>query len=140
MAKIIGNTLNDIRNLTITSGNRNEDEMVVIPGLITIQNQGKDFVELMKIANDSVNALLAHDAFEKQSKMIVAGGYGNGKKLEITHNAVYDTVVRAIGFSYKQLVRDIISELKINVKNHAVEMKEIADLERQLTRDRKSVV
>lgn len=137
MSNLIGTTLNDIKNLRITTGDRNKDDIVVIPGLITIQNRDKTFVELMKIADDSNASALAQVAFEKQSKMIIAGGYGSGKKLEITHNAVYDTIVRAVGFSYKQLVRDLLSELKTNIANHKEEMKEVVALERELSRKEK---
>lgn len=130
MHTIIGSTINDIKNLKMFDVNSDKSEIVVIPGYITVKNQDKSFTELVQIAKDHNTSLVAIDYFEQQKKLILNGGYGNGKKLEITHNPVYDIIVKALGFNYKQWVRDNMCKLTQKLED----MEEVYSLQRDLER------
>lgn len=128
MPIIIGKTVNDITGLKILGDDPNKHEVVVIPGYISIKNPDKPFTELLEIASDYLTQTTALDIFEKQKNTILNGGYGKGKTLDITYSPIYDIIVKATGFNYKQLIRDLFAELVLKIED----VEEIEKMKRKL--------
>ena len=117
MPIIVGTTVNDIAGLEITNGDHSQHQIVMIPGYVSIKNPNKSFTELLEISGEFLTQQTAIEVYEKQKQIILNGGYGKGKSLDITHNAIYDIIVKAVGFNYKQLVRDSFVELKLKIED-----------------------
>lgn len=133
MPIVIGNTVNDIAGLEIVSNDTDKHQIVLIPGYVTIKNPGKSYDELMTIINEPMTQFAAAEWHENQKSQILNGGYGKGKKLQITHNNIGDTIVRAVGFNYKQMVRDAFAELTLKTED----LSEIESMKKRLDEAKK---